>query len=470
MKSFFVSWPWLRWSIYSACVLVCLGLASCGGGSSLAGGVGTGGSGLAEGSVSGFGSVIVDGVEYDDTNATVLVDNAQGQTDLGEVKLGQRVRITHSQAGVADEIRVLPQLRGSASSAANAEGWFQMLGQWVQIVATSDTLNTPTVLDGLSTVSANDELEVHGAWVFDSLRNASVLVASRIEKLSGSADPVTISGVVRSRSGNTVVLDDSTGTRVQYNAMPSGIDAHSLITAWVARSALGTQPWVATRLVDASPAPSGQEHVVLGTQISNRDIAQGVVQVQGLSVKLPSVMPNAPPLPGTPVQLDIVRDGDGWKAVSLTLRQLGNDLGASVALKGSIVWPSSNTQLSLRDTTVAVPPDALATNCGPVQAGDSVYVDITAQRMAPGQPLRASHVSCDLQIPEASVIEVSGRVTQVDTNNKRLVLQTSKGSLSLVWTTSTVLPSRLDTLLNQNTEVTYQVVSGVNRLRKVKPD
>ena len=44
-------------------------LASCGGGgiADLAGGVGSGGSGLAEGTVTGFGSVIVDGVVFDDT-------------------------------------------------------------------------------------------------------------------------------------------------------------------------------------------------------------------------------------------------------------------------------------------------------------------------------------------------------------------------------------------------------------------
>ena len=112
-------------------------MVACGGGSSnVAGGVGSGGSGLAEGVVSGFGSIIVAGVEYDDSQATVASEDAQGQSSLSEAKLGQRVRIVQSKAGVADTIQVLPQLRGTATSNQDAQGAFQMLGQTVQVVAT----------------------------------------------------------------------------------------------------------------------------------------------------------------------------------------------------------------------------------------------------------------------------------------------------------------------------------------------
>ncbi|MBL8459664.1 MAG: hypothetical protein JNM92_09915, partial [Zoogloea sp.] len=59
--------------------LVVLIVSACGGGGSTdLAGVGSGGSGVASGSVSGFGSVIVDGVEYDDSAATRQAEDASG--------------------------------------------------------------------------------------------------------------------------------------------------------------------------------------------------------------------------------------------------------------------------------------------------------------------------------------------------------------------------------------------------------
>lgn len=453
-------------SVLALCMLV----AACSGGTNLAGGVGSGGSGVAEGAVSGFGSVIVAGVEYDDTNANVVVENAQGQTEVTEAKLGQRVRIVHSKAGVADTIQVLPQLRGTASSAQDGQGVFLLLGQTVQIVTTSDTQNTATVLDGLTAVASGDEVEVHGNWVFDSTRNYSVLMATRVEKLSTAADPVVVSGVVRTRVNDVMTLDDATGQTLQYANLPTGLTAQSLITAWIPRSALGSSPWIATRVVDASPSLSENEHLVLNTQVSERDLAQGEIRVQGMRVKLTSNFSSAPPAVGSTVQIEIVREGNEFKAVALTQRQNGSDLGGSVELKGSLLWPANATQLSLRGNLVNIPSTALDANCAGLHANDNVYLEISAQRVGPGQPLRATSVSCSLQIPKSSVLEVSGTLTQLSTANKTMQLSTSNGALSLTWNSTTLLPPNLNSLLNHNIEVEYQTVNGENRLRKVKPD
>ncbi|MEI8159244.1 MAG: hypothetical protein WCH60_20475, partial [Burkholderiales bacterium] len=57
--------------------LTILFLFACGGGISVSG-VGSGGSGIAQGSVTGFGSVIVNGVEYDDSSAVSQSEDATG--------------------------------------------------------------------------------------------------------------------------------------------------------------------------------------------------------------------------------------------------------------------------------------------------------------------------------------------------------------------------------------------------------
>lgn len=459
----------------SITAIAALALIACGGGvADIAGGVGSGGSGVAEGSITGFGSVIVDGVTYEDTNASVVSGNALGTNDQVQAKLGQRVRISQSRTGVADQIIVLPQMRGTADSAADSNGWFQMLGQWVRIISVSDTQNNATVLDGLSSVASGNPIEVHGAWVFDSSKNASVLVASRIEKLAASPDPVLLSGVVSSRSDNTITLNSANGSTLQYASLPSSIGAQSLVSAWIPLSALSRSPWVATRLSDASPQITGNQSLLLGTQVSARDVAQGTVVVQGLSVKLPSSLIGAPPALGAPVQLEIVRDNDGWRATTVTQRKSESDLGGTVELKGSIVWPAQLGLVVLRDVRVQVAASSLDKSCTGIAPGSLVYVSLKAQRSPAGQALQAIQVACNTKTPSNGVIEISGQLVQLspagDGSSGTLVVEGTAGRQSFQWTSLSLLPKGLSSLINQTVEVEYQVVNGENRLRRIKAD
>ena len=111
----------------TAVLLLSSFLLACGGGISLSG-VGSGGSGIAEGSVSGFGSVIVNGVEYDDSNAVSTIESADRSTTVSAAKLGQRVRVSQSKDGVADTIEILPQLRGPVTSASSDGVYLQVMG------------------------------------------------------------------------------------------------------------------------------------------------------------------------------------------------------------------------------------------------------------------------------------------------------------------------------------------------------
>lgn len=458
-----VSSPWRCTIAWVLSILV----AACGGGSNLAGGVGSGGSGLAEGVVSGFGSLIVAGVEYDDSQASVLTENSQGQSELSEAKLGQRVRIVQSKAGVADTIQVLPQLRGTASSTQDGQGVFQILGQTVQLIATSDAQNNATVLDGLSSVSAGDELEVHGHWVFDSLRNHSVLIATRVEKLALPADPVLFAGVVRSRNGNVLTMDSALAQSLQAAAMPASLGAASLISAWVPRSGLSASPWMANRLIDASPGLADNQRLLLNTQVSQRDLAQGEIRVQGLRVQLPTGLP---PSIGSTVQLEILRSGNEFKAISLSQKQGSADLGETIVLKGSLLWPSDSSQLSLRGNRVNLAGAALPASCASLRPGDKVYLQIRAPRPRPGQSLQVASISCNAQIPGDSVLELTGILTDFNISNRSAQLRTSSGFVNLVWSNTSLLPTNASTLLNRNVEVEYQVINGENRLRKLKPD
>jgi hypothetical protein len=69
-----------RWVQWLAATSVAAVLAACGGGgSSSADGVAS--TGLSVGTVTGFGSIIVDGVRYDDRNVRISVDTESGAPD-----------------------------------------------------------------------------------------------------------------------------------------------------------------------------------------------------------------------------------------------------------------------------------------------------------------------------------------------------------------------------------------------------
>ena len=69
-----------RWSRWLAATAASVLVAACGGGGGSDAGSATG-SGLTVGTVTGFGSIIVDGLRYDDRNVSVSVDSESGAPD-----------------------------------------------------------------------------------------------------------------------------------------------------------------------------------------------------------------------------------------------------------------------------------------------------------------------------------------------------------------------------------------------------
>ena len=99
-----------RWRALAAVSVLGLALAGCGGGSD---GVGSGGTGtFSSGTITGFGSIIVNGVRYDDSGSRVL--DAGGRTrSSADLRLGMVVEIE------ASEIRTDPVSGRRTASASS---------------------------------------------------------------------------------------------------------------------------------------------------------------------------------------------------------------------------------------------------------------------------------------------------------------------------------------------------------------
>lgn len=461
-------------------------VAACGGGGGTdVAGVGSGGSGVASGSVSGFGSVIVDGVEYDDTNATRQAEDASGVGVNAAVKLGHSVRLVYSGANVAQSIEVQAQLIGPVSAAPGADGALSVMGQRVRIVTSSNdvTQSSLTVLDGYaspSAVQAGDEVEVHGLWAYDNSLAASVLVATRLEKRAVATDPVQLGGVVFSIDGNTLRLNSAAGTLVQATSL-SGVAVGDVLRVWVARSALGSSPLLASRVagsgVSAADLASHASVSVSGLA-SRYDAASRTVEVQGMRVKLADgvVADEAALARGEFVTLQLSRSGSSVVASAVRQRSGSGatDLGKTVEVKGvtrGIDWTAASVSFTLRNTPIQASAAVIAASCRAVSLATNVYVEVRGTLAQSGSLVSASEVKCNSSYAGRATADYRGTISAIDTRARTLSLLVGATTLATRWDERTYfeqLPASLPVGLRVEVEGVMDQGSSTLRLTRVQ--
>lgn len=295
-------------------------LAGCGGVDS--GGTGTGDqSTLAVGPITGFGSIIVNAIRFDESAAQIQDDDGLIR-QRSELRLGMRAEVVASavvaQGGVAravaSSVRVRTELGGPLQAIDGAAGRLTVLGQRVDLTAA-------TVIDGgLASLRVGDLL-----WVSGTLDRATGrYVATRIEPRPAAA-AFKVRGVVSALdlAGRTF---DIGALRVDWSGLaladPAGLLAPGRVVlvrvgplatggVWTAQSIqadAGQQPdresaeiegrisaFVSTRSfavdglpVDASNASfaGGTAGLVLGARVEvNGRIAGGVLVAQRVELE-----------------------------------------------------------------------------------------------------------------------------------------------------------------------------------------
>jgi len=192
--------------------LVALLVIGCGGG------VGTGGTGaFASGPITGFGSIIVDDIHFDESAARIEGDDGAGR-GRSELRLGTMVEVQSNEirdgAATASQVRLVSALIGSVESvAANA---LVVNGQTVRV-------NAGTVFDdrfagGIAAITVGRVVEVYG---FVSSAPAEI-VATRIEPKDG-ATAFKFRGVVAALTTQTRTFDIDT-QHFSYAGSVSGAD------------------------------------------------------------------------------------------------------------------------------------------------------------------------------------------------------------------------------------------------------
>ena len=228
-----------------------LTLAGCGGGGGGGvAGVGSGGTGsFSAGPITGFGSIMVGAIRFDDSTASSILDIDDDNTDLrGKLKLGMMVRVKgkpkNGDRADADSIEVRSELLGPIDSinTSATPNTLVVLGQTVQISASTVFEDG---LAGLPALSPGNIVEVHG--FVDPVTHR--LTATRIErKLLANVKAFKLQGTVKALVNTSTVKTFQIGPLTISFAAPVNIPA-SLVLAndMLVRVRLATTPATGTR-------------------------------------------------------------------------------------------------------------------------------------------------------------------------------------------------------------------------------
>jgi hypothetical protein len=193
-------------------------LAGCGGTSDSGGTGGTGvTTGVTTGVVTAYGSIVVNGVHYDETGAVVVINDAAGSGDHRGIKIGMTVKIRGSSdgvVGVATDIEAEHEVEGKVATTNGVES-FTVLGQTV--IVDGQTLYGP-IGTAFGDLLVGTQVEVYGLRDQNNVIRATLVeivgasefdeeIRGTITNLNTTAMTFELSGYVIHYDGTTVFSD-----------------------------------------------------------------------------------------------------------------------------------------------------------------------------------------------------------------------------------------------------------------------
>lgn len=461
----------LPWRCLTA-ALVLTGLASCGG-------VGSGGSGMTaggvtDGTVNGFGSVIVDGTRYDDRSASVVSEVAPGSDVISQVKLGHRVSVQFEADGVAHAVRVDAALAGPVASVDSPNQQFAMLGQTVR-VNINGAAGPITQFGGgyrqLSDVQAGDPVSVHGLLVRQA--TAYSFQATRIDRLASAPAYLRASGVV-TNLGSTFTLgalavDASQATLLPADTTLANGQTVTLLALPTSLQSPTPSTWQLTAAqvrVQAVRDPTLERRV--SGSVSQLNVQARTFNLAGFTVSYgsASVSPIGTALAdGLYAVVRATAAADGTLvATSVTVRDAGSDSEAE--LLGNITaYNAGSSQFVVRGVAIDAS-TALLEGCPASGLANGLFVQVDGRVSATGVVAKSVH--CEDE-PSGATVEREGVASAVNPVAKIFTLTTSGGSISVQWSDITYFQGvTTSTLPGARVEAEGNFVNGVLVATKIE--
>lgn len=223
-----------------AALALTLLLQACAGGGETGTGVNNGGgTDVSVGTITAFGSVWVNGVEFETGMSQVSLEGAS--SSYGALKVGMVVTVkgtinADGLSGTADAILAEEVIKGPIDTIGTSS--FTVLGQ--QVIVNEATLYETPLLN-LGSLSENNDVEVSGI-----VKSAGVITATRVER-KDALSTYKLKGVVSNTLPNTFVIGALTVNYAGVAGLPSGVPADGMLVE-VKGSSFNSSVFIATSL------------------------------------------------------------------------------------------------------------------------------------------------------------------------------------------------------------------------------
>ena len=376
-----------------------LALAACGGVDS----GGTGGAAFVSGPITGFGSVIVNGVHFDDSSAGLVVtsDNDDDGTPRSrdDLRLGMTTEIrgsaiTADAAGAnvstASSITFGSDLLGPINSVNPAGNQLVVLGQTVDVNAAT-VFDDSSVSGGLPALAISDVVEVYA--LFDAATGR--YTATRIER-KAAALAYRLRGVVSNLDTQTKAFNIGS-ERISYLGLagpaPAALANGNFLRVRLQTARVGGV-WSVVTLKDAVGKPRDMDEVRLEGLIS-AFTSTTQFSVNGVAVNASGVTPAAGLALGARVEVEGTARGGVLVANKVKIKTAGEVATQGFELRGAITSvDAANLSFVLRGVTVRHFPLATDFRNGTVaNLAPGVVVEARGVLTADGTRLLASRIT-----------------------------------------------------------------------------
>jgi len=419
---------------FALCAPLILALSACGGAgvglATVAGGVGTGGTGVVLGAITGFGSVVVDGTAYSSATPQYFASSDQGdavEVSSASMQLGNEVQLQLDAQGNPTSVIIEPELTGAISQVGQVgQGRFVVNGMTVRINDQA-ALGPVTYFSGLSgffSLAVGMRVAVHGAYGVDPGSQQAYIQASLIERLPDSSAIYRLSGLVSNlnAAAGTFQLGGSTvQTSGSTSILPGGtVLANGLwVNVW-SNTALAADGTLHAGVIRVRSVSGMTGTVQIGGVVSMLSGTQ--FQVSGIAIDasasaLASVVSGL--APGEYVVVQGQADSSGSALVASSIRTYAAQ-PAQVELKGTITGFVNPGSFLVRGVPVDASQAQLLGPAAGASLRNGMFVDVVGA--VDGNVVSAKSLSEASAPPTGATVNYVGTVSQFDAASGSFVL------------------------------------------------
>lgn len=422
---------------YVAFIATLFLLSGCGGGAAglvdTIAKVGTGGSGNALGIVTGFGSLIVDGMRRNDSNASYTNEADQGVAvamPMTSVMLGQSAAFAYDASGNITSVMMSPEMVGivSAVSASN----ITVLG--MNITANIDPALGPVTsfvgYTSLANVQVGDRIEAHGLLKTDSQGKPYLQATLIVQKPSTSG--VRLTGIVtqHNAAAGSFVIGNQTITLLSATLSPAGMSLANgeLVTVWSDKAPVGNVITASNIRIKLPAQSSGNVSLSgpIASFVSNSSFKLGNVTVDASAATL---APSGASLTNdTYVVVTGGYDATTNKLTASNIAVFTASAPTSVEVHGMVANFVSSSSFTLRGVVIDAS-NATYTGGAASQLANGVFLEVHGT--VANNVVRATSVQfvafTPSQAPNGSIIEIGGMLSSYDAKTGAFTMNMSNG-------------------------------------------